>query len=414
MQHARSLAGLTVGLLAAGLATAVASTPATAAADVLLSQGRPVTSSSIEDASYPAGLAVDGNTGTRWSSAFADPSWIQVDLGATSQIHRVKLQWEAAFGSGYQVQTSADGSTWTTAFSTSTGDGAVDDLTGLTATGRYVRVNGTKRATEWGYSLWELQVYGTSGTTTTPTAPPTTPSTGVDLTDPHKKDIAMQLVSSAENSSLDWRAQFGYIEDIGDGRGYTGGIIGFCSGTSDMLALVEYDTQVKPSNGLAKFLPALRSVNGTDSHTGLGSAFTTAWKAAASDSVFQAAQEHERDRVYFNPSVTQAKADGLHALGQFAYYDAIVMHGPGDDGVSFGGIRKTAMSKAKTPAQGGNETTYLNAFLDARKAAMLTEEAHSDTSRVDTAQRVFLQAGNLNLNPPLTWKVYGDSFTIAN
>ena len=236
----------------------------------------------------------------------------------------------------------------------------------------------------------------------------------VDLTDAHKKDIAMQLVSSAENSSLDWRAQFGYIEDIGDGRGYTGGIIGFCSGTSDMLELVEYYTQVKPSNGLASFLPALRAVNGTDSHAGLGSAFTRAWKAAAADTVFQAAQEHERDRVYFTPAVTQAQADGLRALGQFAYYDAIVMHGPGDDPVSFGGIRKTAMAKARTPAQGGNETAYLNAFLDARKAAMLTEEAHSDTTRVDTEQRVFLQAGNLDLNPPLTWKVYGDSYTIAN
>ena len=413
MQHARPLAGLTAGLLAAGLATAAASGPANAATDVLLSQGRSVTASSIEDSRFPAGLAVDGDAGTRWSSAYADPSWIQVDLGSVSQIHRVKLQWEAAFGSGYQVQTSVDGSSWTSAFSTTSGNGAVDDLTGLTASGRYVRVNGTKRATEWGYSLWEFQVYGVSGSTTPPTTSPTTPSTGVDLTDAHKKDIAMQLVSSAENSSLDWRAQFGYIEDIGDGRGYTGGIIGFCSGTSDMLALVEYYTQVKPGNGLAKFLPALRSVNGTDSHAGLGTAFTTAWKTAASDSVFQAAQEHERDRVYFDPSVSQAKADGLHALGQFAYYDAIVMHGPGNDGVSFGGIRKTAMSKAKTPAQGGNETTYLNAFLDARKAAMLTEEAHSDTSRVDTAQRVFLQAGNLNLDPPLNWKVYGDSFSIA-
>jgi chitosanase len=412
MQHARPLAGLTAGLLAAGLATAAASAPASAAADVLLSQGRPVTASSVEDSRFPAPQAVDGDQATRWSSAYADPSWIQVDLGSVSQIHRVKLQWEAAFGSGYQVQTSADGTVWTSAFSTSAGNGAVDDLTGLTASGRYVRINGTKRATEWGYSLWELQVYGTSSTSTpTPTA--TTPAAGVDLTDPHKKDIAMQLVSSAENSSLDWRAQFGYIEDIGDGRGYTGGIIGFCSGTSDMLALVEYYTQVKPGNGLAKFLPALRSVNGTDSHTSLGSAFTTAWKTAAADTVFQAAQERERDRVYFSPSVTQAKTDGLHALGQFAYYDAIVMHGPGDDGVSFGGIRKTAMSKARTPAQGGNETTYLNAFLDARKAAMLTEEAHSDTSRVDTAQRVFLQAGNLNLDPPLAWKVYGDSFTIA-
>jgi chitosanase len=235
----------------------------------------------------------------------------------------------------------------------------------------------------------------------------------VDLTDAHKKDIAMQLVSSAENSSLDWRAQFGYIEDIGDGRGYTGGIIGFCSGTSDMLALVEYYTTKKSDNVLAKFLPALRKVDGTDSHSGLGSAFTTAWKKAAKDPVFQDAQEHERDRVYFNPAVQQAKSDGLRALGQFAYYDAIVMHGPGTDSVSFGGIRKTAMKNAKTPAQGGDEVKYLNAFLDARKAAMKTEEAHSDTSRVDTAQRVFLKAGNLDLNPPLKWKVYGDSYAIA-
>jgi chitosanase len=234
----------------------------------------------------------------------------------------------------------------------------------------------------------------------------------VGLDDAHKKDIAMQLVSSAENSTLDWRSQFGYIEDIGDGRGYTAGIIGFCSGTSDMLDLVEYYTDQKPGNGLAKYLPALRKVDGTDSHSGLGSAYVKAWKAEAKVSAFQAAQEHERDRVYFNPAVSQAKSDGLRALGQFIYYDAIVMHGPGSDSTSFGGIRKTAMKKAKTPAQGGNETTYLNAFLDARKAAMLTEAAHDDTSRVDTEQRVFLKAGNLDLNPPLKWKTYGDSYTI--
>jgi chitosanase len=236
----------------------------------------------------------------------------------------------------------------------------------------------------------------------------------VDLTDPHKKEIAMELVSSAENSSLDWKAQYKYIEDIGDGRGYTAGIIGFCSGTGDMLELVQAYTDTKPGNVLAKYLPALKKVNGTDSHSGLGSAFVSAWKTAAKDSVFQAAQNSERDRVYFNPSVKQAIADGLHALGQFIYYDAIVMHGPGNDSTSFGGIRKTAMKKAKTPAQGGNETTYLNAFLDARKAAMLTEEAHDDTSRVDTEQRVFLKAGNLDLDPPLTWKVYGDSYSIKS
>ena len=241
-------------------------------------------------------------------------------------------------------------------------------------------------------------------------------STGtVTLFDPSKKEIAMQLVSSAENSSLNWKAQYGYIEDIKDGRGYTGGIIGFCSGCSDMAKVVGVYDGLKPGNVLQKYYNTLVSLGNAESasHTGLDPNFPADWKSAAGDTLFQQAQNSERDRVYFNPSVNQAIADGLHPLGQFIYYDAIVMHGPGDDPVSFGGIRAAALKKAKTPAQGGNETTYLNAFLDARKAAMLTEEAHSDTDRVDTEQRVFLNAGNLNLDVPLKWTVYGDSYSIT-
>ncbi|WP_037851014.1 chitosanase [Streptomyces sp. NRRL S-340] len=239
------------------------------------------------------------------------------------------------------------------------------------------------------------------------------PAAAPGLDDPAKKEIAMKLVSSAENSSLDWKAQYKYIEDIGDGRGYTAGIIGFCSGTGDMLDLVQLYTDRKPGNVLAKYLPALRKVNGSDSHSGLGSAFVSAWRTAAKDSAFQQAQNDERDRVYFNPAVSQGKTDGLRALGQFAYYDAIVMHGDGDDSTSFRNIRKRALRSAEPPAQGGDETAYLNAFLDARVWAMKQEEAHSDTSRVDTAQRVFLRKGNLDLKTPLDWKVYGDSYHIG-
>ncbi|MER7922532.1 MULTISPECIES: chitosanase [unclassified Streptomyces] len=234
----------------------------------------------------------------------------------------------------------------------------------------------------------------------------------IGLDDPAKKEIAMKLVSSAENSSLNWKAQYKYIEDIGDGRGYTAGIIGFCSGTGDMLDLVQLYATRKPGNVLAKYLPALRNVNGTDSHSGLDPNFPKDWRTAAQDTVFQQAQNDERDRVYFNPAVSQGKTDGLRVLGQFTYYDAIVMHGDGDDPTSFRNIRARALRSAKPPAQGGNETTYLNAFLDARVWAMKQEEAHSDTTRVDTEQRVFLRNGNFDLNTPLTWKVYGDSYTI--
>ncbi|MGI5141924.1 chitosanase [Streptomyces sp. CA-106110] len=259
-----------------------------------------------------------------------------------------------------------------------------------------------------GASLAAVPLLDATSVSATPAA---AKATGLD--DPAKKEIAMKLVSSAENSSLDWKAQYKYIEDIGDGRGYTAGIIGFCSGTGDMLDLVQLYTDRKPGNVLAKYLPALREVNGTDSHDGLDPNFPRDWRKAAQDTAFQQAQNDERDRVYFNPAVQQGKADGLGVLGQFTYYDAIVMHGDGDDPTSFRNIRKRALRTAKPPAQGGGEVAYLNAFLDARVWAMKQEEAHSDTSRVDTEQRVFLRKGNLNLDPPLDWKVYGDSYHIG-
>jgi chitosanase len=91
----------------------------------------------------------------------------------------------------------------------------------------------------------------------------------------------------------------------------------------------------------------------------------------------------------------------------------MVMHGPGDDPSSFGGIRSAALRKARPPSQGGDEAAYLAAFLSVRKKAMKAEEAHEDTSRVDTAQLVFLTAGNFDLKTPLEWKVYGDPYRIG-
>ncbi|MEU8959890.1 chitosanase [Streptomyces sp. NPDC048518] len=232
------------------------------------------------------------------------------------------------------------------------------------------------------------------------------------LAAPAKKDLAQQLVSSAENSTLDWRGQYGYIEDIDDGRGYTAGLIGFCTGTHDLLTLVERYTEAHPHNALARYLPALREVDGSDSHKGLGSGFTGAWKAEAAKPAFRRAQDRARDRGYFDPAVRRAERDGLGSLGQFIYYDAMVMHGPGPGPGSFQGLRETAMKRADPPSRGGGEKAYLDAFLDVRRAAMKREAAHRDTSRVDTAQRRFLDDGNLALNTPLTWKVYGETYEV--
>ncbi|GAA4194551.1 hypothetical protein GCM10022252_39120 [Streptosporangium oxazolinicum] len=130
-----------------------------------IAQGKPVTTSSVESGSTHVGAnAVDGNSATRWSSLYADPQWITVDLGANYNLSRVRLNWEASFGRAYQVQTSTNNSTWTNVYSTTTSDGGVDDLN-VSGTGRYVRVYGTQRALPaYGYSLWDLNVYGTPAT----------------------------------------------------------------------------------------------------------------------------------------------------------------------------------------------------------------------------------------------------------
>ncbi|MFF4211472.1 beta-1,3-glucanase family protein [Streptomyces sp. NPDC001796] len=163
--RSRTAVGLVIALLAACV---LALTPSLARADdQLLSQGRPATASSTENASFPATAAVDGNPGTRWSSAFTDPQWLQVDLGSVQQISRVTLTWEAAYAKAYQIQTSTDAANWTTVYSTTSATGGTQNLT-VPGSGRYVRVYGTARATQYGYSLWEFQVYGPGGGTPSP------------------------------------------------------------------------------------------------------------------------------------------------------------------------------------------------------------------------------------------------------
>jgi hexosaminidase len=126
-----------------------------------LALNRPATASSVEPGTaFTANLATDGDPATRWSSAYADPQWLQVDLGAAHTVNEVRLAWEVAYAKAFQLQTSPDGTTWTTIYATSTGTGGTQDLTGLTGTGRYLRVYGTARGTQWGYSLWSVQVYG--------------------------------------------------------------------------------------------------------------------------------------------------------------------------------------------------------------------------------------------------------------
>jgi F5/8 type C domain len=138
-----------VAALSLAVCALVASSTAAHAAPTLLSQGMPTTASSVENASFTASNATDGNTGTRWSSAFSDPQWLEVDLGASANITQVVLNWEAAYATAFQIQTSTDNTTWTSIYSTTTGTGGIQTLN-ITGSGRYIRMYGTTRATAYG------------------------------------------------------------------------------------------------------------------------------------------------------------------------------------------------------------------------------------------------------------------------
>ncbi|HWY32531.1 MAG TPA: glycosyl hydrolase [Candidatus Acidoferrum sp.] len=137
---------------------------------VNLAPNQPTTVSSWQNNGgyYPGSYAVDGNLATRWASAWSDPQWIYVDLGAIYNITEVELYWESAYATGFQIQVSLDSTNWSNIYSTTSGLGGVQDLTGLSGSGRYVRMYGTARGTAYGYSLYEFQIYGTPKPTNQP------------------------------------------------------------------------------------------------------------------------------------------------------------------------------------------------------------------------------------------------------
>ena len=134
-----------------------------------LALGKPVFASSTDDSSErQASKAFDGNPKTRWASTLTNQQWIYVDLGSAQSITEIVLHWETAYAKQFQIQTSNDGSTWTTGYSNYNGNGGVNTIN-FAVTARYVKMYAWERATEWGYSLWEFEVLGAG---TSPISPP--------------------------------------------------------------------------------------------------------------------------------------------------------------------------------------------------------------------------------------------------
>ena len=128
-----------------------------------IAQGMNVTVSSVEKPGTEGPKAVDGDHTTRWSSQFSDPQYIIVDLGEIKNFNRIDLYWETAYGKEYKIDISDDGQNWNAIFHITNGDGGIDRIE-TAASARYVRMYGIQRATEWGYSLYEFEIYDTLAT----------------------------------------------------------------------------------------------------------------------------------------------------------------------------------------------------------------------------------------------------------
>jgi chitosanase len=221
-----------------------------------------------------------------------------------------------------------------------------------------------------------------SGPTTPPPAPTASPpsASGLDALAKHKAEL---LTSIWENGTT--VLQYRYCENIGDGRGYTSGRAGFCSGTGDALLVVQC---LGSSSLMAKYLPELQSLDQAYESTGKDQASTTGldaiggycadWSAVADDATsgppFRACQDKVVDSLYFQPALAQAKAYGLStALAKAALYDAEINHG--DDGVSDLAKQATTDAGAGSGARTlGQESAWLAAFL-ARRVALLKSDA---------------------------------------
>ncbi len=265
-------------------------------------------------------------------------------------------------------------------------------------------------------------------------APGSTPSGSTDIRHPVYQEMAFEITSTAENSTKDWTTSYSYIEDILDGRGYTGGLVGFTSGTGDMLELVEYYQTLRPSgNPLAAYIPGLEAcaefgdtvddaeygVDGGGASdiaaSELGSAFLTAWaNAANTDPLFRQAQRDMRRSSYWDPALAAALADGVGGLGLALYYDTSVNHGPGvansGDG-SFTDIR--SRTTGTKPVNGGNQRTWLRNFISVRSAVLTEWGDNPPDGRISVWNALTNPTTpNYDLAGTVSWSIYGEAFSM--
>ncbi|WP_344619388.1 discoidin domain-containing protein, partial [Dactylosporangium salmoneum] len=178
-----AVAAVAAALLTGALVTVTRPAAAVSACGTTnVALNRPATASSIEASRLSPDKAVDGDGSTRWASAQGvDPQWIQIDLGAATDVCQVVIAWQTSYAKAFRLEVSADGqSGWSSLYSTTTSTGGTQTIP-VSGTGRYIRMTGTQRSTNYGYSMYEFQVFSGPGSSPSPSSPSSPSPSGPQL-----------------------------------------------------------------------------------------------------------------------------------------------------------------------------------------------------------------------------------------
>ena len=225
---------------------------------------------------------------------------------------------------------------------------------------------------------------------------------------PEQKLRADQLISVFENDTIE--LQYGYVEALDDGRGYTAGRAGFTTATGDLVDVVERYVEEVPESELAAYLPRLHELADEESPDVDGlEGFPEAWERAAEEGRFRAVQDEVVDEMYYRPAVARGCELGLSTpLALAELYDAIIQHGEGEDPDGLPALIERTVDRAGgSPATGVDEAEWLYDFLDVRRETL--ENAFDPETREAWAASVYrvdifieiADSGNFDLEGPI-------------
>ncbi len=221
-------------------------------------------------------------------------------------------------------------------------------------------------------------------------------------------EVILSLVSIAENGSTEWWKNYNYCEDIGDGRGVTVSLVGFCSGTHDLLWVFRSLAELNSKHPLLKYIPALERSNKTSSTLGLEHLGTDlcrfgddAWRQA----VWKGILYH-----YWDPAMKFAATMGCtRAITKGFLYDIALNHGAGEM------ERIARRVRSLSPRAGGDEVSWLKDLIDVRRIVITKEDRTTNNGQPDRCDlwNGVLANGNLDLKRPLrNLTCYKTSFSI--